>query len=453
MPSSFTDFTLCPELLQAVRGLGFKTPTPIQTLSIPPILAGRDLLGQAETGSGKTAAFGLPLLEKIRRNANMATRPRPTLALALSPTRELALQSTGMLASLAADLPQIKILPLYGGRPLAGQIRALKQGAQFVVGTPGRILDHLQRRTLNLETLQTLVLDEADKMLEMGFRDDLERILRAIPEQCQKICLSATMPDQMLNLLRPCLRDPLRLKTGPQAGSPPPSIEQTCHVTSAGQKYALLHTLLQDPDTGRAIVFCATRLRAEDLAARLRQKGLKAEALHGSLSQEQRELAVRRFRRGESRFLAATDVAARGLDMEGLDTVINLDLPADAESYIHRIGRTGRAGRAGRAISLITPRERAALRAISRHIRAEIAEAPPPSSIRQAENFATERLLAEARSKLTDLYAQSQRGKKMDRHELALSALLEEGGSPMQLAAVLFKMLMEKENNRANGGE
>ena len=370
-PASFDAFAIDPRLSQAVQALGFDLPTPIQTAAIPALLSGRDVIGRARTGSGKTAAFGLPLLERVKEGG------KDVRALVLTPTRELALQVTEALRSYAKNLP-IRIVTVYGGAPYGPQLRALSEGVAVVVGTPGRILDHLDRGALVLSSLAVLVLDEADEMLRMGFLEDVERVLAAAPPERQIALFSATMPEPIKRIADNYLREPVLVQV---------ELEEltTVHIEQRGlvvpdrfKLDALARVLAAEP-TGATLVFARTRAGCAEAATYLAERGFSVEALHGDLNQAARELVLTRLRAKRLDVVVATDVAARGLDVEHLTRVINLDLPNDPESYVHRIGRTGRAGRAGVAISLITPRELTRIRFFERILGAKIAAVDPPS--------------------------------------------------------------------------
>ncbi|MCL1915488.1 MAG: DEAD/DEAH box helicase [Desulfovibrionaceae bacterium] len=442
MSESFSNLALCHELLRAVEDLGFKEPTPIQGLAVPRILAGVDLAAQAAAGSGKTAAFGLPLLEKIK-DAPVLPCGR-IQALVLCPTRELCVQVAEDLRALASRLDGVGILPVYGGQPLERQTRVLARGSLVVVGTPGRVLDHLERRTLSLEKLSLLVLDEADEMLDLGFREDLARVLRAAPQDCQKLCFSATFPPSILRLIRAHLREAELIRANPEEFSGA-GTEQYYYDTRRSRKFEDLCLILDSRALRRGIIFCATRRGADELAALLQARGFRAEALHGDLLQARRDRVMRGFRKGNAGFLVATDLAARGLDLDRVEAVINYDLPAEAETYIHRIGRTGRAGRPGLALSLVTPREMPALRSFARLYGAGISKGRLPKR-REVEESRFSRVLDEIRVRLEAEQAAEKNSARLHPHVLRLSALLEgreDKNEPLILAAVLFGMLLE----------
>ena len=359
----FADLGLRPELLAALTRLGYEEPTPIQREAIPPMSAGRDLLGQAATGTGKTAAYALPVLQRLPDD-----RPGgDPLALVLVPTRELAIQVSEALHRYGRDLGA-RVVPVYGGQPIPRQLRALEAGVDVVVATPGRALDLLQRGSLHLGGVATVVLDEADEMLDMGFAEDLESLLEEVPEERQTVLFSATMPRRLDAMARRHLRDPLRIQVArevPTEGEAP-RVRQTAFVVSRAAKPAALGRVLDVESPTAAIVFCRTRDEVDDLTETLNGRGYRAEALHGGMSQEQRDRVMGRLRGGTAELLVATDVAARGLDVEQLTHVVNYDVPAAAETYVHRIGRVGRAGREGVAITLVEPRGHRMLKTIER---------------------------------------------------------------------------------------
>jgi ATP-dependent RNA helicase DeaD len=374
--TGFADLALRPELLRALAALGYEEPTPIQRDAIPPLLEGRDLLGQAATGTGKTAAFALPMLQRMTAGDR---GPRAS-ALVLVPTRELAVQVSEAVHRYGRELGT-RVLPIYGGQPIRSQLRALQQGVDVVVATPGRALDHIGRGTLRLDALRTVVLDEADEMLDMGFAEDIEAILERTPEQRQTVLFSATMPARIDGMARRHLRDPVRIEVGrePTAPGEGPLVRQTAYVVSRPHKVAALGRLLDVEAPTAAIVFCRTRDVVDQLTETLNGRGYRAEALHGGMTQEQRDRVMGRLRAGTADLLVATDVAARGLDVEQLTHVVNFDLPAGPGAYVHRIGRVGRAGREGVAITLVEPREHRMLKTIERVSRQPIAVEKVPT--------------------------------------------------------------------------
>ncbi|MES2154387.1 MAG: DEAD/DEAH box helicase [bacterium] len=357
---TFNAFSLSPGTLDAVAAMGYETPSPIQQQAIPPLLQGRDVLGQARTGTGKTAAFGIPMVEKLRTVVNGGIA-----ALVLVPTRELALQVTEEILAIAKASP-IRVIPIYGGVGLGRQTDELRRaGTQIVVATPGRLLDHLQQGNARLDKIKILILDEADRMLDMGFLPDMERVLRAVPPVRQTALFSATVPEPIRKLSARFLKDPFSVKVeaGPAAT---PLAEQFKIHCEKSQKTRALLALLAKEKPERAIVFCRTKHLAKRLARQLAGTGLSAVALQGNMSQNQRERAMEDFRQGKATLLIATDVASRGIDVPEISHVVNYDIPTVPEDYVHRIGRTGRMGRTGRAFTFIQSDEHHDLRLIER---------------------------------------------------------------------------------------
>jgi ATP-dependent RNA helicase DeaD len=360
---SFVDLGVRSELADALTSLGYEEPTPVQQEAIPPLLAGRDLLGQAPTGTGKTAAFALPVLQRLTGNR----RDRDPLALVLVPTRELAVQVSEAMHRYGHAVGA-RVLPIYGGQPIGRQLSALERGIDVVVATPGRALDHIARGTLALDEVEVVVLDEADEMLDMGFVDDIEAILRDTPRGRQTVLFSATMPPRIERMAQSHLRDPFRVQVAREAvaAGEAPRVRQTAYVVPRAHKPAALGRVLDVEAPEATLVFCRRRVDVEELTETLNGRGYRAEALHGGMNQQQRERVRERLRRGAADLIVATDVAARGLDIGPLTHVVNYDVPASPESYVHRIGRVGRAGRGGVAITLAQPREDRMLKAIER---------------------------------------------------------------------------------------
>lgn len=371
--TTFADLGLPPALLQALADVGYETPSSIQAATIPTLLQGRDIIGLAQTGTGKTAAFALPVL------AAVDVERREPQALVLTPTRELAVQVCEAFERYAAHLGGVTVLPIYGGQGYGVQLSALRRGVHVVVGTPGRIMDHLDKGTLDLSGLTHVVLDEADEMLRMGFAEDVDQILASTPEDKQVALFSATMPRQILAISKKHLRDPeeISVQGGAKTSA---SIRQRAILVSYQQKLEALTRVLEVEPFDGAIVFVRTRSETETVAERLRARGYTAAAISGDVAQPQREKTIDQLRSGALDVLVATDVAARGLDVERISHVVNYDLPIDTESYVHRIGRTGRAGRSGDAISFVTPRERRMLGAIERTTGGTVEEIPMPSA-------------------------------------------------------------------------
>jgi len=362
-PTTFADLALRPELLAALNALGYEEPTPIQREAIPPLIEGRDLLGQAETGSGKTAAFALPLLHRVVADR----KGNEPVALILTPTRELAMQVSEAIHKYGLKLGA-RVLPVYGGQPIFRQLKALQRGVDVVVATPGRAMDHIARGSLKLDGLKVVVLDEADEMLDMGFADDIESILSGTPEARQTVLFSATMPARIDKMVRRHLRDPVRIKLAreerPEGEAP--RVRQSAYIVARAHKPAALTRVLDQEEPAAAIIFCRTRAEVDSVTQTLNGRGYRAESLHGGISQEQRTRVIDRLKKGTTELLVATDVAARGLDIDQLSHVVNYDVPAAPEAYVHRIGRVGRAGREGVAITFAQPREHRMLKAIER---------------------------------------------------------------------------------------
>ena len=373
---SFVDLGLRPELVNALSKLGYEEPTPVQREAIPPLLQGRDLLGQAPTGTGKTAAFALPLLQRLPEGRGS----RGPAALVLVPTRELAIQVSEAIHRYGRDLGA-RVLPIYGGQPIGRQLSALQRGTDVVVATPGRALDHLSRGTLDLSDVGMVVLDEADEMLDMGFAEDLEGILGAVPEVRQTVLFSATIPARIAHMMRSHLREPVRIQIGLEiaAAGDAPLVRQVAYVVQPPHKAAALGRVLDVEAPEAALVFCRRRVEVDELTETLNGRGYRAEALHGGMNQQQRDRVMARLRSGAADLIVATDVAARGLDIGPLTHVVNYDMPASPDAYVHRIGRVGRAGRGGVAVTLMHPREHRMLKTIERATKQRILIEKVPS--------------------------------------------------------------------------
>ncbi|HEV2235081.1 MAG TPA: DEAD/DEAH box helicase, partial [Ktedonobacterales bacterium] len=367
----FAELGLGPEALRAIQDLGYGAPTPIQEQTITLLLAGHDVIAQAPTGTGKTAAYGLPIVERLE-----VAELRPQ-ALVMAPTRELAIQVSEALQRLGKHREMVT-LPIYGGAPYERQFRALARGVQVIVGTPGRLMDHMRRGTVDLSHVRTVVLDEADEMLDMGFVEDIEYILQALPQERQSALFSATIPPRVARLAEQYLRDPRRVSVAAKEAVAP-KVRQVYYEVAWPEKTEALARILDYEQPDSAIVFVRTRRDADEVAERLNGLGYIAQPIHGDLNQAQRERTLARFREGRTQLLVATDVAARGLDIPDVSHVINYDLPEDADAYVHRIGRTGRAGRSGEALTLVTPRERRALGMIERLIHRRLQRLHLPS--------------------------------------------------------------------------
>jgi ATP-dependent RNA helicase DeaD len=370
--TSFADLSLAPEIARVIDEVGYETPSPIQAHSIPPLLAGRDLLGQAQTGTGKTAAFALPLLSRL----DLAARYPQVLV--LTPTRELALQVAEAVQTYARHLKGFHVLPVYGGQNMGQQLRQLQRGPHVVVGTPGRIQDHLRRGTLKLDRLSCVVVDEADEMLKMGFIDDVEQILQHTPQERQTALFSATMPNGVLKIARQYLRDPVEVRIKSKT-STVATISQRYWQVKGLAKLDALTRILEAEEIDAMIIFVRTKIATVELAEKLEARGFSSAALNGDMTQALREKTVERLKNGGLDIVVATDVAARGLDVQRISHVVNYDIPHDTESYIHRIGRTGRAGREGSAILFVAPRERRMLASIEQATRQKIAPMKLPT--------------------------------------------------------------------------
>ena len=365
----FGSLELDKRIVQAISEMGFEEPSPIQAETIPLVLEGNDVIGQAQTGTGKTAAFGIPIIQNIEVSKHVQ-------ALILTPTRELAIQVAEEIGNIGR-VKRIRSLPVYGGQPIDRQIKALKSGIQIVIGTPGRLIDHINRGTIKLDHVKHLVLDEADEMLDMGFVDDIEEILKAIPAERQTMLFSATMPRPILSLTKKYMKAPKTVSVTKEELTVP-LIEQIYYETS--DKIEGLCRLLDTEIDGKLIIFCRTKKGVDDLSIALSSRGFMVEGLHGDLSQNQRDRVMKKFREGSVDVLIATDVAARGLDIENITHVINFDIPQDPESYVHRIGRTGRAGNTGVAMTFITPREFRQLKLIERVVKSKIQRRQLPTA-------------------------------------------------------------------------
>jgi ATP-dependent RNA helicase DeaD len=419
----FEEMNLSPELCKAVLDMGFEEATPIQSQAISVIMEGKDVIGQSQTGTGKTAAFGIPCLEMIN------PEDRRLQAVILCPTRELAIQVSEEFRKLLKYKDAIRVLPIYGGQPIDRQILALKKGAQVIIGTPGRVMDHMRRRTLKMETVKMVVLDEADEMLDMGFREDIETILVKIPEDHQTVMFSATLSPEILNLSKRFLKEPEFIKVIPKELTVP-SIEQFYFDVKERLKPDALSRLIDVYDPKLALVFCNTKKRVDEVVELLQGRGYFAEGLHGDLKQVQRDKVMQKFRNGTIEILVATDVAARGIDVDDIDLVFNYDVPQDEEYYVHRIGRTGRAGRAGKAFTFCVGKEIYKLRDIMRYTKTKILQQKLPT-------------LSDVEEMKTNVFIEKIKG-IMDEGHLTkymniVDKLLAEDYAAMDIAAALLK--------------
>ena len=369
----FSELNLSFELNRAIEELGYTEATPVQAQCIPPVLEGRDVIGQSQTGTGKTAAFGLPLLEKL-----VVLDKRTPQILIMTPTRELALQVSQELRKFAKYKEGVKIVTVYGGDPITGQIRDLKGGADIIVGTPGRIQDHIDRRTLKFHQLKALVLDEADEMLKMGFKEAIEQILQDLPEERQTLLFSATMPKAILDITNNYQNNPVHIKTK-QKEMTVKSVEQVVYEVNQGEKVKVLVQLMEFYRPESSMIFCNTKKMVDDLSGLIASKGYSTASIHGDMKQEMRSLVMAKFKDKKVQHLICTDVAARGIDIDGLDMVFNFDVPQETEYYVHRIGRTGRAGKSGISVTLVTPRQRYVINELERLTKASIERKEMPS--------------------------------------------------------------------------
>ncbi|MFW5730422.1 MAG: DEAD/DEAH box helicase [Desulfonatronovibrionaceae bacterium] len=424
----FESLNLSKETLRGIKEMGFEETSPIQARAIPSILQGQDLIGQAQTGTGKTAAFGIPLLEKIDPLLNAAQ------AIVLCPTRELAIQVAEELSSLGKFHQGLSVLPIYGGQPIERQIKALRRGIQIIIGTPGRVMDHLRRKTMDLSMVNTVVLDEADEMLDMGFRDDMELILSAVPRTRQTIFFSATIPPAISKRSEKYLQEPEIVKISHKVLTVP-EIEQIYIEVSAGKRLEVLTRILDYYNPGSSIVFSNTKKGVDNIVRHLQTRGYLSEGLHGDMNQNQRDRVMSSFRSGKTEILVATDVAARGLDVEDIQAVVNFDVPSDVEYYVHRIGRTGRAGRSGKAFTFVTPREMFRLRHIQKYTHSKIQRGriPTQGDVEQARKDKFFNLIQETVST-------GGLEKYLDMVEEFMDSSQE--ASSLELSAALLKMLM-----------
>jgi len=428
-PKLFSELGLSPELLKAIEKMGFEQASPIQAAAIPVLLTGKDIVGQSMTGSGKTAAFGVPAVEKVDASK------REVQVLILCPTRELAVQVSEEIHKLSFFKRGVTALPIYGGQSYDRQLYGLKQGAQIVIGTPGRVMDHMRRGTLRLATVKMVILDEADVMLNMGFREDIELILAATPKERQTVFFSATMPRPIRDLIEKSSREPQTVKIEQKAMTVP-TVDQVYYEVDRRYKMELLTRLIDIYDLKLGIVFCNTKRMVDELVDHLEAAGYQADRLHGDMTQAQRDRVMNKFRKSGLEFLVATDIAARGIDVDDVQVVFNYDLPYDPEDYVHRIGRTGRAGRSGRAISLVPGRELFQIRNIERftNVRIQRGKIPTADEVSEArENVFIEKL----RALLT--------GGEFQEHDQVIERLLEEGFSSTDIASALIHLLQTGE--------
>lgn len=423
----FDETELTAPILRAVAEMGFEEMTPIQAAAIPVVLEGKDIIGQAQTGTGKTAAFGIPLLQRVN------PKDRSLQALVLCPTRELAIQVAEEIRKLAKFMHGIKVLPIYGGQDITKQIRSLKGGVQVIIGTPGRVMDHMRRHTLKMETVKTVTLDEADEMLNMGFREDIELILGELPEERQTLLFSATMPQPIMELAATYQKDAELVRVVKRELTVP-KIEQYYYEVRQKNKPEVLSRLLDMYDPKRALVFCNTKKLVDELVSDLQLRGYFADGLHGDLKQQQRDRVMEAFRNGKIDILVATDVAARGIDVDDVEAVFNYDIPQDDEYYVHRIGRTGRAGRVGTSHTLVVGREIYKLKDIMRYCKTKIHMRPVPS-VNDINTIRAEKLM----SRVDELIAG---GELRSMTEIIEKHMEEDDCTALEIAAALLKLSM-----------
>ncbi|MFZ3059562.1 MAG: DEAD/DEAH box helicase [Candidatus Methanoperedens sp.] len=422
----FKELQLSREMQKAITDMGFEEATPIQAQSIPYMLEGKDVIGQAQTGTGKTAAFGIATLERIN------PQNRGLQAVILCPTRELAIQVAEELKKLSKYKRGIEILPVYGGQPIDRQIRALRHGVQIIIGTPGRVMDHLDRRTLKMDGVKIIILDEADEMLDMGFREDIEIIMRKIPKERQTILFSATMSRPILDLTKKYQNKPQMIKLAHKEMTVP-EVEQFYFEVKQQAKTEALCRLIDLHDLKLSLVFCNTKRRVDELVETLKSRGYLADGLHGDLQQRQRDTVMSKFRRREIEILVATDVAARGIDVGDIEAVFNYDIPPDDEYYLHRIGRTARAGKAGQAFTFVTGREVYRIRQIQQFTKTKIIPQKVPS-ISDVEDIRTNLLLEKVKG-IVD-------AGHLGEYSNLVEKLTQEDYTSLEVAAALLKMVM-----------
>ena len=433
-PTLFSELDLSPELEKAIKKLGFEQASPIQAAAIPCLLNGRDVVGQSQTGSGKTAAFGIPAIERTE------AKLKAVQVLVLCPTRELAVQVSEEMHKLAYYKRGIICLPIYGGQSYERQYAGLRQGAQIVIGTPGRVMDHMRRGSLKLDQLHTIILDEADVMLDMGFREDIEMVLSDLPSERQTVFFSATMPRPIRSLIERFANEPESVQIEKESMTVP-TVEQSVFEVQRRFKVELLTRLIDIHDLKLGIIFCNTKAMVDDLVEHLVAQGYQADRLHGDMSQQQRDRVMNRFRKSGLEFLVATDVAARGIDVNNVEVVFNYDIPYDAEDYVHRIGRTGRAGKSGIAISFVSGREVFKIRNIERFTRTSIRRGRIPT-LQDVDEARNSHVLNRVRETL--------QGNEFRTQDHLVERLLEEGFTSTDVAASLLYLLQPNETNTGN---
>ncbi len=429
----FSELGISEQILKAITAIGFEEATPIQAKAIPIVLTGKDIVGQAQTGTGKTAAFGIPLLQNVNvKNKNLQS-------IVLCPTRELAIQVAEEIRSLAKFLNGLKVIPIYGGQEISKQIRSLKSGTQVIIGTPGRVLDHMRRKTVRFDMVNTIVLDEADEMLNMGFREDIETVLKEIPKERQTILFSATMPKAIMDIAKTYQKDAEIVKVVKKELTVP-NIEQYYYEVKPKNKEEVLSRLLDMHDPKLSLVFCNTKRQVDELVEALQGRGYFAEGLHGDLKQQQRDRVMNSFRNGKTEILVATDVAARGIDVDDVEAVFNYDLPQDDEYYVHRIGRTGRAGRTGKSFTFVVGKEVFKLKDIQRYCKTKIVAQAIPS-INDVTSIKVEKVL----DKINDIIQNEDLSKLIDLIETRVN---EEDYTSLDVAAAFLKMSLGEDSQQ-----
>lgn len=424
---TFDDFEILAEIKKSIKEMGFEEPSPIQELTIPEALKGIDIIGQAQTGTGKTLAFTVPLLQKIFIPDNSPQ------AIVLCPTRELCIQVAGEIGKIGSHMKKLKILPVYGGQPIGRQIRVLNKGVHVVIGTPGRVLDHIERKTLDLKGISTVVLDEADEMLDMGFREDIEKILRHTPKQRQTLLFSATMPKEIKRITKFYQKKPKHLKVA-QSQMTVPEITQYYFEIKEKDKLENLTRLIDVYDVNLGLVFCNTKKRVDWVAKNLRNRGYAAEGIHGDMNQKSRDKVMNKFRNGNIEILIATDVAARGIDVPNVEVVVNYDVPQNPEYYVHRIGRTGRAGNMGYAFTFVAGKEIYSLRTIKKVTKSKIKQRKIPS-YKEMESIKNTQLMNSVKNSIEK--------DNLEKYVKLVEGAMEEDFDSVDIAAALLKMVKE----------
>nr|WP_300006214.1 DEAD/DEAH box helicase [Tissierella sp.] len=427
----FNEIDLSEEILKAVSEMGFEEMSPIQEKAIPVVLSGKDIIGQAQTGTGKTAAFGIPILEMVN------SKDKTVQALVMCPTRELCIQVAEEIKILGKFKKGVQVLPVYGGQPIDRQIRALKKGVQIIVGTPGRLIDHIRRKTVKTDNVKFMVLDEADEMFDMGFRDDIALVMDGLHDERQTIFFSATMPKPIINFASKYQKDPEIIKVDHKQLIIP-QIDQFYYEVKEHMKTEILSRAIDIYNPKLSIVFCNTKRKVDALNEELSARGYLVDGLHGDLKQNQRDTVMNKFRRGSIDILVATDVAARGLDVDDIDLVINYDIPQDEEYYVHRIGRTARAGREGIAISFVTNRDNNKLRNIQRYANIKIKRQDLPTLKDMEETYTTTTL---------DKIKEGIEVEDLNKYKKTVDQLVEEGLTSVDIASILLKFYMDSDKS------